>query len=77
MLTKDMTILDLAEKHPESVRVFKVYDRRFNVCICCESLFETLEQVCKKYGIDLDKLLTEINEAIQIKGSKGTVLALP
>jgi hybrid cluster-associated redox disulfide protein len=66
LIKKDMTILDLAEKHPELIQVFKVYDRCFNVCICCESLFETLEQVCKKYGINLDKLLEEINEAIQI-----------
>lgn len=66
LIKKDMTILDLAEKHPESVQVFKVYDRRFNVCICCESLFKTLEQVCEKYGINLDKLLEEINETIQI-----------
>ncbi|WP_347490301.1 DUF1858 domain-containing protein [Desulfoscipio sp. XC116] len=66
MLTKDMTILDLAEKHPESLQVFKAYDHCLDVCICCESLFETLERVCDKYGIDLDKLMTEIDEAIQL-----------
>ncbi len=62
MLTKDMTILELAEKYPETIRIFKAYDHRFNVCICCESLFETVEQVSKKYGIDLEQLIEKINE---------------
>ncbi|MCF8012069.1 MAG: DUF1858 domain-containing protein [Clostridiales bacterium] len=61
MITKDMTILEIAEKYPGSLEVFKIYDERFQTCICCNSLFDTLEQVCSKYGIDLEEILSKIN----------------
>lgn len=64
MITKEMTILNIVEKYPEALKVFKVYDELFQVCICCQSLFDTLEQVCDKYGIDLDKVLSDINKVV-------------
>jgi hybrid cluster-associated redox disulfide protein len=64
MITKEMTVLDVVERHTGTIEVFKAYDNRFNVCICCQSLFESLENVCEKYGIDLDNLLAEINAAV-------------
>ncbi|KKM09603.1 hypothetical protein SY88_18170 [Clostridiales bacterium PH28_bin88] len=60
-----MVILDIVEKHPESLAVFKEYERRSGACICCQSLFDPLEQAGRQHGIDVNEILLEINMAIE------------
>ena len=59
-----MTVLDIVSAHPETEAVFKFYDERVGECICCQSLFETLQQVGEKYKLDLSELLGKLNSAI-------------
>ena len=59
-----MTVLDIISSHRRTEAVFKSYDDRAGECICCQALFESLRDVAKKYNLDLNKLLAEL-EAVQ------------
>jgi hypothetical protein len=59
-ITPEMTVLDVVARYPGTESVFKNFDEQAGVCICCQSLFETLRDVSKKYDIDLDQLMTEL-----------------
>lgn len=64
MVTKNMIILDLVNKHPETIPVLSDYDRKFSTCICCSSLFDTLEKAAKKHRLNLEKLLADLNKVL-------------
>jgi hypothetical protein len=56
----DMTVLDVVSRYRETEAVFRKYDEQAGVCICCDALFETLRDVSKRYGLDLDKFLSDL-----------------
>ena len=60
-ISPDMTILDIVSTDSKAVDILKSYDEQAGECICCTSLFETLDKVAEKYGIDLDDLLNDLN----------------
>ena len=58
-VTKDMNILEIAQKHPESIEVIHRYGLG---CIgCAAARFENLEAGAKVHGFDADAMVTEIN----------------
>jgi hypothetical protein len=59
-LLPDMTVLDVVSRYRGSEVIFKKYDEQAGICICCQALFKTLREVSKKYGMDLEQLLTEL-----------------
>lgn len=59
-----MTLLDTVAAHPETVAVFRVHGERVGVCILCEALFETIEGAAKLHGLDLKKLLKDLEQAV-------------
>ena len=59
-----MTVLDILSRHPDTEAVFKAWDSRAGECICCQALFDTVQQVADRYGLNLDQLLAEINAAV-------------
>lgn len=62
MITKDMSILEIAEKYPEVLPVFQQFGLG---CIgCMASQFETLEQGVTAHGMDIDEILKALNAAI-------------
>ncbi len=62
MLTKDMSIMEVVQKYPQTVAVFQVYGMG---CIgCAAAKFESIEQGAMAHGMDLDKLMVSLNEAI-------------
>ena len=61
-ISPDMTVLDIVSSCKDTVDIFRGYDEQAGECICCESLFETLDKVAEKYGIDLDALLNDLNK---------------
>ncbi|MBN1231804.1 MAG: DUF1858 domain-containing protein [Candidatus Coatesbacteria bacterium] len=65
MITKDMSISQILQEHPETVNVFA----KFNLgCIgCWASRYETLEQGILAHGADLDVVLKELNDSIEKK----------
>ena len=59
-VTKDMNILEIAQKHPESIEVFHKY------CLgCAAARFENLEAGAKVHGYDPDAMVADINALIE------------
>lgn len=59
-ISPDMTVLDVVSRYEATRKVFKFYDTKAGECICCRSLFETLETVAEKYGLDMEKFMTDL-----------------
>ena len=64
-ITKEMKIEEILEKHPESVEIFLKYG--FHCLGCAAASFENLEDGAKAHGIDADKIVEELNEALKEK----------
>jgi len=60
----EMTVLDVVSRCRETEAVFKRYDALAGECICCQSLFESLQDVAEKYDLELKRLLTDL-EAVR------------
>ena len=61
-VTKDMNILEIAQKHPESIEVFHRYGLG---CIgCAAARFENLEAGAKVHGYNADDMVADINAII-------------
>ena len=62
MITKEMAIAEIVSKHPYTVPVFFQHGL---MCVgCAAARFENLEQGAMAHGIDVDALLTALNEAV-------------
>ncbi len=61
----DMTILDIVSTHQNTIAVFKSFDELPGECICCTSLFMTIQDVAAKYNIDLPMFLSTIVKVIR------------
>ena len=62
-ITPDMTVLDVIAKNRPTEQVFRKYDRQAGICICCDALFDRLDDLSEKYEIDLKGLLNDLEEA--------------
>ena len=69
-ISSEMTVLEVIHRHRQTETVFKKYDKQAGICICCQALFETLEEVAGKYNLGLKGLLLEL-EAVANPGSAG------
>lgn len=59
-ITKDMTIGEVVEKHPEVVEVFNKYGMG---CLGCPATaFENIEQGAIMHGIDVEQLIADLNK---------------
>jgi hypothetical protein len=57
-----MTVLDVVSRYKGSEAIFRKYDEQAGACICCQALFETLRDVADKYGLNLERLLRDLEE---------------
>lgn len=64
-INKDMIVLDIVEKYPETEDVFHKFDDLAGVCILCSNLFDSIDEVSSKYNINLDKFLQQLNKVIK------------
>ena len=62
----EMTVLDIISGYRETEGVFKQYDEQAGECICCQALFEPLKNVAIKYGLDLKKLIYDLETVADI-----------
>jgi hypothetical protein len=60
----EMTVLDVISKHRETEAVFRQYDEEAGECICCRALFEPIRVVVKKYGLNMEKFMDDLNAAV-------------
>lgn len=64
-ITKEMNIAELVEKYPEIREVFMEHGLG---CIgCVASSFETLDEGLTAHGLDVDKVIAELNQKISQK----------
>lgn len=67
-ITKDMPIGEVLQKHPET---FEVFTKHGLHCIgCAMSHFENIEQGASAHGIDIKKLVDDLNKKIEKKAKK-------
>lgn len=58
-VTKEMSIIDIVQKYPQSLEIFAKYGLG---CIgCAAARFENLEAGAKVHGVDPDAMVAEIN----------------
>ena len=63
MINKDMTIAETINKHPEIVSVFM---KNGLSCIGCPfAMSETIEQGANGHGINVEKLIKELNQKVK------------
>ncbi|MCR5261143.1 MAG: DUF1858 domain-containing protein [Candidatus Gastranaerophilaceae bacterium] len=61
-VTKEMSIIDIVQNHPETLEIFAKYGMG---CIgCAAAKFENLEAGAKVHGFDADEMVAEINQMI-------------
>jgi len=61
-ITKDMMFSNIIKKYPETVEVFFEYDLG---CVGCPmAVAETIEQGARAHGINVKKLVDELNKKI-------------
>jgi hybrid cluster-associated redox disulfide protein len=61
-ITADMNIQEVIEKHPEVVAIFQKYNMG---CIgCIAASFEKISDIATVHGIDVEKFVKELNEAV-------------
>ena len=60
----EMTVLDVLSRFRHTEAVFSRYDNKAGECICCNALFEPLEDLAAKCDLDLDSLLEELEASL-------------
>ncbi|HIS54247.1 TPA: DUF1858 domain-containing protein [Candidatus Galligastranaerophilus gallistercoris] len=61
-VTKEMSIIDIVQQHPESLEIFAKYGLG---CIgCAAARFENLEAGAKVHGVSAEQMVQEINDLI-------------
>jgi predicted DNA-binding ribbon-helix-helix protein len=58
-----MTVLDVVNEYRLTQAVFKKYEVRAGECILCKRLFDSLEELANRYGLDLNRLMEELESA--------------
>ena len=62
-VSKDMGIMDIVTKHPETLEIFAQFGMG---CIgCAAARFENLEAGAKVHGIDVDAMVKAMNDKIK------------
>lgn len=61
-VTKDMSIMEVVQKYPETIEVFM--NSGMGCIGCAAAHFENIEQGALAHGIDIDSLMQGLNEAI-------------
>jgi hypothetical protein len=64
-INPDMTILDIISSYRRTESIFKQYDEKAGVCLCCLNLFDSLKDVAGKYCLDLEEMMAELRAVIE------------
>ncbi len=62
-ITKDMNIIEIVQRYPDTMMVFMYAGMG---CFGCHAAqFETIEEGALAHGIDVDKLIEALNEVVE------------
>lgn len=62
-ITPGMTVLEVIYRYRQTEEVFNQYDAIAGVCLCCQALFDSVSEVAGKYNLDLEQLMTDLEQA--------------
>lgn len=65
MITKEMKIEEVIQKHPETIKVFVKHG--FHCLGCAAASFEDIEAGATVHGISVEELVKELNKIIKEK----------
>ncbi len=66
-IKKDMTIGEVVSKHQKTAEVFMKHGMH---CVgCAVANMESVEQGAKAHGMDIKKLMADLNKAVEDEGS--------
>ena len=61
-ITKDMSILEVVQKYPDTVDVF--VNAGMGCLGCAAAHFENIEQGAMAHGVDVDQLVKDLNTVV-------------
>ena len=65
-ITSDMTLVEVLSQHRQTEEVFRRYEGEAKGCLLCHALFDTLAEAAAKYGLDLDRLIRDLQESASV-----------
>lgn len=65
IIAPEMTILDIVSKYRHTEAIFKQYDDKAGVCLCCQALFDSLGDLGDKYGLNLTEIMIDLKAVIE------------
>ena len=65
-ITKDTSIIELLQEHPEAQKILAEYD--LGCARCLKAVIEDLESVAQANEIDIEELLEKLNQLETTKG---------
>ena len=72
-ITKDMNIIEVVQKYPDTIGVFMYAGMG---CFGCHvAQYETVEQGAMAHGIDVDALVDALNEIVEASDESAQVAA--
>lgn len=61
-ITKEMSIIEIVQKYPQTVEVFRKHGMG---CLGCSAArFENLEQGASAHGINIEAIVADLNKAV-------------
>lgn len=64
-ILSSMTLLEIVELKPETVDIFRKFEKAAGSCLLCNHLFDSLENVASEYKLNLDHLLASLEKPKQ------------
>ena len=61
-ITAEMSIEEVATKYPQTIKVFFRHGMQCTGCYICG--FHSIAESAKEYGVELEPLLNDLNDAI-------------
>jgi len=71
VISADAILLNIVSGWPSTEAVFKKYDGKAGLCLCCTCLFDTMAAVASRFSIDLDTFLADIQKAADEKPERN------
>lgn len=67
-ITGKMSIGEVVAKYPETIEVF--FNHGLHCVGCAAAHFENIDEGCQAHGIDTEKLVEDLNKAVEKKKKK-------
>jgi len=68
-ITKEMTIEEVVSKYPETIKV--LMQAGLGCLGCSAARFENIEQGAQVHGIDIDQLISDLNQIAEKEAAKA------